>query len=96
MPRCPTRVGQPDYYSSNFQTFKLSKFHTRVGQPDYYISNLRREKVGLDGEASENPEDWGECHSDCPLRAYRNNQVNTKRGCHNWGLFELSNIKSSG
>ena len=32
-------------------------------------------KVREDGEASENPEDWGECHSDCPLRAYRDNQV---------------------
>ena len=36
-----------------------------------YIFN----KVGKGGEASENPEDWGECHSDCPLRAYRDNQV---------------------
>ena len=31
--------------------------------------------MGKDGEASENPDDWGECHSDCPMRAYRDNQV---------------------
>ena len=32
-------------------------------------------QVGKDGEASTDPEDWGECHSDCPLRGYRDNQV---------------------
>ena len=32
-------------------------------------------QVGKDGEASTDPDDWGECHSDCPLRGYRDNQV---------------------
>ena len=32
-------------------------------------------QVGKDGEASTDPGDWGECHSDCPLRGYRDNQV---------------------
>ena len=72
---------------------------TRVGQT--YKLLLRRDKVGDDGEASENPEDWGECHSDCPLRAYRDNQVRLgikRGGCkhHHRDHLELCNLSFLG
>ena len=55
-------------------------------------------KVREDGEASENPEDWGECHSDCPLRAYRDNQViriNIKKTQDNFAKKDLHHIALS-
>ena len=60
---------------------------TRVGQTFKLL--LRRDKVGDDGEASENPEDWGVCHSDCPLRAYRDNQVRVIIALLSWAIFHF-------
>ena len=45
--------------------------------------------MGDDGEASENPEDWGVCHSDCPLRAYRDNQVRVIIALLSWAIFHF-------
>ena len=77
--------------------FKPLLRHDKVGE-DYTTHFCN--KVDKDGEASENPDDWGECHSDCPMRAYRDNQVwinnNKKRPPSFWDPLGLCNISFLG